>query len=73
VEVALKMSFHSWQNRGLHRKTKFITLEKSYHVETLGALAVGKVELYKKTYAPLLIDVITAPNPDCYFREENET
>jgi adenosylmethionine-8-amino-7-oxononanoate aminotransferase len=73
VEVALKMSFHSWQNRGLHRKTKFITLENSYHGKTLGALAVGKVELYKKTYAPLLIDVITAPNPDCYFREENET
>ncbi len=72
VEVALKMSFHSWQNQGQTRKTKFITLENSYHGETLGALAVGDVALYKKTYAPLLMDVITVPSPDCYFREKNE-
>ena len=73
VEVALKMSFHFWQNRNQPRKTKFITLENSYHGETLGALAVGDVALYKKTYAPLLMDVITVPSPDCYFREEGET
>ncbi|MEY2666670.1 MAG: hypothetical protein RLZZ384_841 [Pseudomonadota bacterium] len=73
VEVALKMSFHSWQNQGKTRKTKFITLENSYHGETLGALAVGDVALYKKTYAPLLMEVITAPSPDCYFRENNES
>jgi len=73
VEVALKMSFHFWQNRGQSRKTKFITLENSYHGETLGALAVGDVALYKKTYAPLLMDVITAPSPDCYFRDEGES
>ncbi len=73
VEVALKMSFHFWQNKNQPRKTKFITLENSYHGETLGALAVGDVALYKKTYAPLLMDVITVPSPDCYFREEGET
>lgn len=73
VEVALKMSFHSWQNTGQIQKTKFVTLENSYHGETLGALAVGDVALYKKTYAPLLMDVLTAPSPDCYFREENES
>ncbi len=73
VEVALKMSFHYWQNQGQKQKTKFITLENSYHGETLGALAVGHVELYKKTYAPLLMDVITVPSPDCYFRETGES
>lgn len=73
VEVALKMSFHFWQNSGETQKTKFITLENSYHGETLGALAVGDVALYKKTYAPLLMNVITVPSPDCYFREEGET
>ena len=67
------MSFHYWQNRGQNQKTKFITLENSYHGETLGALAVGDVALYKKTYAPLLMDVITVPSPDCYFREEGES
>ncbi len=73
VEVALKMSFHYWRNKGQTRKTKFITLENSYHGETLGALAVGNVALYKETYAPLLMDVITVPGPDCYYREMGES
>ncbi|HEX7027987.1 MAG TPA: adenosylmethionine--8-amino-7-oxononanoate transaminase [Gammaproteobacteria bacterium] len=73
VEIALKMSFHAWRNRGYNGKTKFITLENSYHGETLGALAVGNVELYKKTYAPLLMDVITVPSPDCFYRTPGES
>ncbi|WP_411726736.1 adenosylmethionine--8-amino-7-oxononanoate transaminase [Methyloglobulus sp.] len=77
VEVALKMSFHYWRNlghtSGQTQKTKFITLENSYHGETLGALAVGNVPLYKETYAPLLMDVITVPGPDCYYREPGES
>lgn len=73
VEVALKMSFHYWRNKGQIQKTKFITLENSYHGETLGALAVGNVALYKETYAPLLMDVITVSGPDCYNRETGES
>ena len=73
VEVALKMSFHYWQNIRQTQKTKFITLENSYHGETLGALAVGDVALYKNTYAPLLMEVIAVPSPDCYHRETGET
>ncbi|MGY6275902.1 adenosylmethionine--8-amino-7-oxononanoate transaminase [Methylomonas sp. MgM2] len=73
IEVALKMSFHYWRNLGQTRKTKFITLENSYHGETLGALAVGDVALYKETYAPLLMDVVTVPSPDCYHREAGES
>jgi adenosylmethionine---8-amino-7-oxononanoate aminotransferase len=73
VEVALKMSFHYWLNLGQTHKTKFITLENSYHGETLGALAVGNVPLYKETYAPLLMDVITVPSPDCYHRDSGES
>ena len=69
VEVAVKMSFHYWQNVGKSRKRRFITLSNSYHGETLGALAVGDVELYKKVYQPLLMDVITVPSPDCHLRE----
>ena len=69
VEVAVKMSFHYWQNFGRPRKRRFITLTNSYHGETLGALAVGDVELYKKVYQPLLMDVITVPSPDCHARE----
>ncbi len=73
IEVALKMSFHYWRNLGQTQKTKFITLENSYHGETLGALAVGNVALYKETYAPLLMDVISVPSPDCFFRDADES
>ncbi|HEY1991808.1 MAG TPA: adenosylmethionine--8-amino-7-oxononanoate transaminase, partial [Gammaproteobacteria bacterium] len=73
VEVAVKMSFHYWKNLGKAKKTRFITLSNSYHGETLGALAVGNVELYKETYQPLLMDVITVPSPDCFGREPGES
>jgi adenosylmethionine-8-amino-7-oxononanoate aminotransferase len=73
VEVALKMSYHYWRNLGRHQKIKFITLTNSYHGETLGALAVGNVGLYKDTYAPLLMDVISVPSPDCFHRETGES
>jgi adenosylmethionine-8-amino-7-oxononanoate aminotransferase len=73
VEVALKMSFHYWHNRGDTHKTRFITLANGYHGETLGALAVGNVDLYKSLYKPLLMDVLTAPSPDCYWREPGES
>jgi adenosylmethionine-8-amino-7-oxononanoate aminotransferase len=73
VEIALKMSFQSWHNQGHIKKTKFVSLENSYHGETLGALAVSNVALYKQTFAPLLMNVITAPTPDCYYREQGES
>src|SRR5439155_373952 len=54
-------------------KRRFLTLSNSYHGETLGALAVGNVDLYKKIYRPLLMDVITVPSPDCYARPPGES
>ena len=62
VEVALKMSFHYHKNRGENRPL-FLSLTNSYHGETIGALSVGDVELYKDTYAPLLISCIQTPVP----------
>jgi adenosylmethionine-8-amino-7-oxononanoate aminotransferase len=73
VEVAIKMSFHYWRNQGRSHKTRFMTLANSYHGETLGALAVGNVDLYKSLYKPLLMDVLTAPSPDCYLRDSGES
>jgi len=72
IEVALKMSFHFWRNTGRTGKRRFVTLSSSYHGETLGALAVGHVELYREIYQPLLMDVITVPTPDCFGREDGE-
>jgi len=62
VEVALKMSYHYHRNRGVERPL-FLSLSNSYHGETLGALSVGDVELYKETYEPLLIACIQTPVP----------
>ena len=73
IEVALKMSFHYWQNSAQPKKKRFINLSNSYHGETLAALAVGDVSLYKKIYQPLLMDVITVASPDCYYREVGES
>ena len=73
VQVALKMSFHYWRNRGELRKTRFICLENAYHGETLGALSVSQIPLYRDTYAPLLRDPIVAPSPDCYRRARART
>jgi adenosylmethionine-8-amino-7-oxononanoate aminotransferase len=64
VEIALKMSFHCWTNSGQPAKTEFVSLAGSYHGETLGALAVGDVALFKDTYAPLLRGTVQVPSPD---------
>jgi adenosylmethionine-8-amino-7-oxononanoate aminotransferase len=66
VEVALKMAFHWFRNRGDLRRTKFVALANGYHGETLGALAVGDVPLYRRVYAPLLAECLFAPSPDAY-------
>jgi adenosylmethionine---8-amino-7-oxononanoate aminotransferase len=73
IEVALKMSFHYWLNQGHGEKTRFIALSGSYHGETLGALSVSDVALYRKTYAPLLLTPFLAPSPDAYEGEPGES
>lgn len=73
VEVALKMAFHWFRNRGDSGRTKFVALENGYHGETLGALAVGDVPLYRRVYAPLLTQALFAPSPDAYLAESGET
>jgi adenosylmethionine-8-amino-7-oxononanoate aminotransferase len=62
VEVAIKMSFHYWKNREKIRPL-FFSLENSYHGETIGALSVGDVGLYKDTYKEILIKNVTIPIP----------
>ena len=64
TEIALKMAFHHWRNRGRPDKTSFVSLEGSYHGETLGALTVTDVPLFRDVYAPLIRSNATVPNPD---------
>lgn len=62
VEAALKMSYHYHLNNG-KCKPLFLSLTNSYHGETIGALSVGDVRLYKETYEPLLIANMQVPVP----------
>ena len=73
TEIALKMSFHYWRNIGQSSKTKFISLQNSYHGETLGALSVTDVAIFKDTYAPLLMQSAQMPSPDFRLSEAGET
>jgi adenosylmethionine-8-amino-7-oxononanoate aminotransferase len=63
VEIALKMSFHYWRNRGQPRRQRFLHLAGSYHGETLGALAVTDVALFRAAYRPLLTQQVTLQSP----------
>ncbi len=73
VEVALKMAFHWFHNRGDSKRTKFIALENGYHGETIGALSVGDIPLYRRVYAPLMCESLFTPSPDAYMAKPGET
>src|SRR5271169_3427189 len=70
TELALKMSAHYWRNTGQPGKTQFISLENSYHGETLGALSVTDVALFKDAYGALVQQNATVPSPDWRNAEE---
>jgi adenosylmethionine-8-amino-7-oxononanoate aminotransferase len=73
VEVALKMSFHRRRNRGDERASKFVALSNGYHGETLGALGVTDIPLYRRVYAPLMIEPLFAPSPDAWHAAPGES
>jgi adenosylmethionine-8-amino-7-oxononanoate aminotransferase len=64
TEIALKMSAHYWRNVGQPGKNGFISLQNGYHGETVGALSVTDIPLFKATYEPLLRHTVQVPTPD---------
>jgi adenosylmethionine-8-amino-7-oxononanoate aminotransferase len=73
VEIALKMSHHYWQLNGKTQKKKFVCLENGYHGETLGALAVTDVAIFREAYGSLLQDVFTVASPDARKAKASES
>jgi adenosylmethionine---8-amino-7-oxononanoate aminotransferase len=63
TEIALKMSFHYWRQRGEHGKDRYVRLAGGYHGETVGALSVTDVPLFREAYAPLLRAHPVLPSP----------
>ena len=66
VEIALKMAFQYWQQRGEARRQRFLAFDHAYHGDTLGAVSVGGIELFHEKFAPLLFDTLRAPSPYHY-------
>jgi adenosylmethionine---8-amino-7-oxononanoate aminotransferase len=73
TEIALKMSFHYWHQQGQTNKQQFVSLKQSYHGETVGALAVTDVSLFKDTYAALLRETVQMPSPDWRLAQVGES
>lgn len=73
TEIALKMSAHYWRNAGQPEKNGFISLQNGYHGETVGALSVTDIPLFKATYAPLLRHTKQVPTPDARRAEPGES
>jgi adenosylmethionine-8-amino-7-oxononanoate aminotransferase len=64
TEIALKMSAHFWRNSGRPAKCRFVGLAGGYHGETVGALAVTDIAIFREAYAPLVRLADTVPSPD---------
>jgi adenosylmethionine-8-amino-7-oxononanoate aminotransferase len=71
VEVALKMAFQYWAQRGERERAAFVCLENAYHGDTLGAVSVGGIELFHSRYGPLLFDAIRVPAGDANRLQES--
>lgn len=66
VEVALKMAFQYWRHKGEKSRTRFVSLNNAYHGDTLGAVAVGGIEIFHEAFGPLLMKGFKAPSHYCY-------
>jgi len=73
IEIAIKMSTHFWRQNKKQRKNKLVYLRKSYHGETLGALAVTSIPIFKESYKDLLKNHIQINSPDWRDRSAEET
>ena len=73
TEIALKMSAHYWRNTGRPEKCRFIGLAGGYHGETVGALAVTDIAIFREAYAPLVRLAATVPSPDARNAQPGES
>lgn len=66
TEVALKIAFQYWRNKGRHEKTLFVTLDQAYHGDTIGSVSVGAIDLFHSIFHPLLFHTVSIPTPFPY-------
>jgi adenosylmethionine-8-amino-7-oxononanoate aminotransferase len=66
VEIALKMAYQYWQQKGNKKKKRFISFTNAYHGDTIGSVSVGGIDLFHQVYGPLLFKTYKTPSPYCY-------
>ena len=66
VEVALKIAFQYWRNRGHQKKERFVTLSEAYHGDTIGSVSLGGIDLFHQIFHPLLFQTLTIQTPFPY-------
>jgi adenosylmethionine---8-amino-7-oxononanoate aminotransferase len=66
VEIAVKMAYQYWHNRGDNRRTKFVALRDSYHGDTVGSVSIGGIELFHGIFHSLLFETFFVPTPHPY-------
>lgn len=65
MEVALKLSHEYWRRKGVSQP-RFLSLGGAYHGDTVGAVSLGHIDLFHKTYGPLLFKTEEVMSPYCY-------
>lgn len=63
IEIAIKMAYQYWQNKGMATKRKFVTLSNGYHGDTVGSISVGAIDIYHRVYSSLMFESLKVPFP----------
>lgn len=66
VEVAIKMAYQYWYQKGQAQKKHFVSMTDSYHGDTLGSVSVGGIDIYKEIFKPLVFETMKVCAPNCY-------
>ncbi len=66
MEIAVKIAYQYWQQKGQPRKKKFARLTNAYHGDTIGSVSMGGIDLFHQIYKPLLFETLAVPSPYRY-------
>jgi len=71
VEIALKMSYQYWFNKGEKQRTLFISFDGGYHGDTFGAMSVGKESDFYNPFQKFMFEVLFIPLAHTWYGDEN--
>jgi adenosylmethionine-8-amino-7-oxononanoate aminotransferase len=66
LEVALKLAYEFTRRSGRSKSPAFLSLEGAYHGDTVGAVALGHIDLFHQSYSGLLFKTDKVMSPYCY-------